>query len=224
MSTKRTEYKININGFLNIGTEEHCREFVDILLRNGLEPERYGDSERTKYIFTQDDFVRYRVDIQNKKGFGNPFIKGDSCMISLNWGGGKPYVLWLIVSEKNISDTDNLLKLAEDLFTFYGSCYGYVTLSEESNKLYSPGYSIFNCLSGIAWANLFGKPYVEMWGEDKIIKAPTWKTKKLLNESYALIISDSPRNKELNYLREKELKNYLTIQVAQKRLFTRMYV
>ena len=205
---KHKNVDVTVYGFKNIGTEEKCREVIDVLMRNGLVPLKYGTSERPKNVFNIEDFVKLWTDMEKKKGFGIPFIRGDDFYVSISWGGAKPYYTFLNIAAKKFSDWKSVIEFSKDLFSWNESCYGYIGLDGVVDRLYAPGLNIIDCLGGITWANFFGKPYVDMWGEEKLLKAPTWKTERLKDGGYLLITDESPTAIGRDDA-EKKLREYL---------------
>lgn len=189
----KAQIYVSVKGFVRLGTEEQCREFVDVLMQNNLPPLKYGTSDRPRNVFKTEDFVKFWTEMEKKRGLGIPFIRGDGFYVSVNWGGAKPYYTFLVISGKKFFDWDSVIKFTKDLYNWNNACYGYIKLEKEySKELATPGYNIINCLGGITWANFFGKPYIDMWGEEKLLNAPTYKTERLDDGGFLLVTTESP--------------------------------
>jgi hypothetical protein len=201
---------VSIKTFKRLGDEQKCREFINLLYRYNLIPLKYGNSDRPKYIFEEDELTKFWVDMEIKNHLGIPFIKGKEFHTSIGWGGAKPYGAWFMISLKILPSTDLILKFVKDLFQWGESCYGYVSYYEYKKKLYTPGMNIIDCLGDITWANLFGKPYTDMWGKEKLLNAPTWKTERLNDGGFILVTMESPlMEQKMAEKHEDKLKDYL---------------
>lgn len=185
---------ITVYGFQKQGSEEKCRSFLKVLAKNGYVPLKYGSSERGGYAFdNENDFLSFWTGLEKgNHGIGILVVKGKGLYISVKWGGAKPYCTWINLTIKKNEDWIKLLHFAKDIFQWSGAVYGYTKLTKERNELATPGCNIIDCLGGITWANFFGKPYVDMWGEEKLLNAPTWKTERLDDGGFLLITTESP--------------------------------
>jgi hypothetical protein len=73
------------------------------------------------------------------------------------------------------------------------------------------GTDIKKHIPGIYWKTLFGKPYVDWIGKEKIIKAPCFKINELTNGSVELQAYENPEdyNTETAMQQVKKIKDYL---------------
>lgn len=204
-------FDITVKGFVRLGTEKKCRDLIDVLTRHNMQPLKYGTSERPRKQFCTEDFVAFWVDMEKRQGLGIPFIKGNDFHVSISWGGAKPYHAFIIVSNKIFPDINELIRFTKDFYYWNDACYGYAKLYKKYSKdMSTPGLSLRDCLGGITWANLFGKPYVDMWGIEKLLKAPTWRTERLDDGGFLLITTESPTtDRETAEEAEEKLKLYL---------------
>lgn len=207
---KTKKIHISIKTFKRLGDKQKCKALIDLLFRNNLVPLKYDTSEGTRFKFEEDAFIKFWVDMEEKRGFGIPFIKGEGYNASFSWGGAKPYFAWFTISLGVLSTTDSILNFTKNIFEWSESCYGYATFDDYSKKLYTPGMNIMDCLGDITWANFFGKPYVDMWGEEKLINAPTWRTERLNDGGFLLVTTESPLvEQKIAEKYEEKLKKHL---------------
>lgn len=188
------EMDITVYSFQTQGSKEKCIGFLKAINDAGLKPLKYGSSERARHSYeNENQLIDYwtRSDKCNY-GIGIVVIRGKGFYALIKWGGAKPYCTWIKFSVTKQENWDAILKFAQALFTWNGAVYGYVELESETNQLSTPGCNILDCLGGIAWGNLFGKPYVDMWSKQKMLDAPAWKTKILDNNGVMIVTTKSP--------------------------------
>jgi hypothetical protein len=201
---------ISFKTFKRLGDRKKCEDLIKVFSNNNLIPLRYDTSERTKYIYRENEFCDFWVNMEIERGYGIPFIRGQGFMASFSWGGAKPYFGWFSISTKVLSTPNLIRNFTIDIFEWAEACYSYASFEEYKKKLSTPGMNIMNCLGDITWANLFGKPYVDMWGEEKVINAPAWKTERLKNGGVILVTTESPFiEKKIAEKYEEKLKEYL---------------
>jgi hypothetical protein len=167
-------------------------EIVDLLCHlesMGFSPKKYGQSSaRPKHEYNpqmREDVAELCYDV------GYISVKGDrfTLQISARDGYRKPLLHSLDMKLPKRADSDMLANVATTLFRLSKSCYSYVTLRTHKAR-YTPGRSIENCLFGFSWLNLFGQPYIDMWGEEKVLSAPAIITQH--DDHIAIKLSASP--------------------------------
>lgn len=188
---KSKKLQITIKSFVNWGDKEKPEELIKLMNKYGIVPLKYDKSEKTKYNFEANAFFNFWMMMEKKHGLGIPFIKGKGFYTSINWGGAMPNQAWFTIDSKIFMDEQAILNFTKDFFNWGEAAYGYATLDERTKKMYTPGNNIEDCLGNIAWANFFSKPYVDMWGEEKLLNAPAWKKEKLENGGFMFLASKS---------------------------------
>jgi len=214
MNIKKASYtiKVVIRGFKNLGKENLCEDFFNIIdeLGSNIRPTKIGINEPlrnpysleyVKKMWSESAKLKHGKGIifKSKSGFGSVSWRGDnSNIISLNI---KQNVL---LNKKNI---DKLIVAVKKIFIWANGVYGYVYHS--SMPVYSSGLSYKICLPGIAWLNLFGLPYINLFSSEIIESSPCF-VEKFADNYYLLILSEMPEiysSAEIN--KQEIVKNHL---------------
>jgi len=217
-------YRLVVYYFIRLGSEKKCEDLCNILFRNDLKILSFGSSEQAKNAYTKEDLKSFWVEMETKRGFGIPFLKGKGFYVSIGWGGAMPYSTGISIKTKKPILAKNLISLGKELFLWAEGCHGYIRLDEPyvqrykpyTPRMYTPGQSIVNCLSDITWANFFGKPYVDMWGIDKLLNAPSYDVQNFAEDNFLLLTTESPEPDENITTNQLKLKEYLGLDYFYK--------
>ncbi len=213
MSRNKMTIKIVVNGFNKLGTREKGEKIIELLDKYNLGPWKYDTGERTKYTYQREEFLEFWTGMEKKHGVGMPFIKGKNFYFDIAWGSAIPYTSFAVIKLNLFESIDSLIEFAKAFFIWKEACYGYVCLGNELGKMYTPGLSMLDCLPGITWINIFGKPYVEMFKEENLLISPAYKSYKLEDGSYIIITSQAPFEDDCIMEEKNEnLKKYLGVQ------------
>ena len=114
---------------------------------------------------------------------------------------------------------DKFVAIAKDLYVITGANSGYIQnwrleralgeITDEHGKLVgykAPGVQW--SLRGIFWANFFGPEYVQMFGRDRLLSAPWYKTEDLPDSGLLLLISESPFDADKPDYQERKKQIY----------------
>jgi hypothetical protein len=115
---------------------------------------------------------------------------------------------------KNEDVAQVLLKMVEEIMPLFSFIYAYVDrqgtggTSEKDIKAVK--------LKTIFWANFFGEPYVEKYGEAFLLGAPGWKTRELADETVEYIITPNLLEAPDTSL-EKQIVQYFSSKTKVRR-------
>ncbi len=202
-----------IRGFRYLGVEKLAQEVFEILEEAGEEykPVKLGTGEPLSIPYTIENAKKTWLKSVINQKYGSILFKGTSMFGRVGW---------------NIPDNSNniSLKIATNFLTTNIGVQQFITLVKElfllsngvygnahhsSNSIYSSGLDYRTCLPGITWMNLFGKPYVKLFGRDVIETAPC-EVEEFAENCFLLLTADKPviANPELLEIQEK-LMNHL---------------
>lgn len=99
------------------------------------------------------------------------------------------------VLERNGAD-ETLLSLLLDFDAAVSSDYGYVAHRRQERRQIFP-LTPAERLPGIYWANLFGRPYVDFFGFDRLSSAPCNTVTRISNHKVVLLAAASPEDTTL---------------------------
>jgi hypothetical protein len=210
----KNKIDIMIRGFGNLGKPELAEEFFCILeeLLEKKMPTKLGIDEPIKIPYSREEGIKLWLESERigKLG-GGILIKGPFGFGMIDWNkADNSNDITLLISTKVVGSKlgiERLIKFAKNAFIWLNGVYGYV--SHESRPLSSPGMSYTTCLPDITWLNLFGKPYVEMFGVKVIESAPCF-VDRFAENSYLLKVSEGPQQVTPEILEKHEqIKKHL---------------
>ena len=189
---------LNAEGIVDI-----CK-YLEII---GLMPLKYGfSSTRPKYLYDntrRDDVVKLCLDEGLTSIKGNDYI----VEVAVSEQYIKPYIQSLKLRLSKRTDADYLIGLGVDLFRLFKSCQANAYFNWNSDSFMS-GRSIEDCYPGFSWLNILGKPYIDMWGRDKIKEAPVHRVNEY-DDIIVLIISEDPSLDSVSVkAKSNDLKEY----------------
>lgn len=119
----------------------------------------------------------------------------------------------------NPNKLDQFLKVFKELCGVLRASYGFVKTHEmgrhldKQGKEYGVAIDLKRALPDIYWANFFGSEYVEMFGDDKIKSAPSYRVETLAGGGALLTLTSSPFDFDTDKTgfenRRIQLKQYL---------------
>jgi hypothetical protein len=187
-------------------TKDEIENLLWYLEDLGFKPTKYGQSStRPKYEYNSQS----KKDVSNLcYEIGYISVKGKDFVleISAKETYRKPLKQLFEIAVTKKIDPDSMKEIAITMCKMLKAGYAYVSL--RSHKIgYTPGRSIENCLFGFSWLNIFGQPYIDMWGEEVLLSAPADETQ---NKDYiAIRLSESPLVPAQNIIeKNNELKSY----------------
>jgi hypothetical protein len=204
-----------IRGAGHLGKKELAEEFFLMLqeIGNKCVPTRIGICEPIKIQYSMENAIKLWVASEKDSKWGGGIIfKGPSKLLGMvdwnNVDNSNDFSLQIslkaILPNKGIS---KLVTFAKKLFIWSNGYYGHAY--HGSKPIFSSGLGCRTCLPGISWLNLFGKPYVKMFGADVIESAPCY-VEKFAENSYMLLTSEEPSRVTPDLLEKHELvKNHL---------------
>lgn len=95
------------------------------------------------------------------------------------------------------------LELVKQLFIWLNGYWGYSYHPSQSWVHYHSGINHEVCLGGITWLTLFGLPYVEMFGKEKLMSVPC-RVEEFADNKFLLLTSDEPMEEMPDLLRLQE--------------------
>lgn len=202
-----------IRGFGTPGDIESAEEFFQMLRETGEEyiPTKIGLGEPLRTPYSIESAKEMWMESGADRPHGGILFKNRWIFGSSDWSNrDNSNMFGLSIASKCVStDTDvkRLVSLAKRLFVWCNGVYGYVR--HESNSVYTPGLDYKTCLGGITWLNLFGKPYVDMFGRDVILTAPC-KVEEFAENCFMLSTAGKPGRVNLELLEVQEkVKSHL---------------
>ena len=202
-----------IRGFGSPGDMKSAEEFFQMLHKAGEKymPARLGLAEPLKAPYSMENAKKMWLDSGENRPYGGILFKGPALFGSSNWNNrdnsnlfGLTIASTLVTTEKEV---EKFIGYAKKLFVWSNGVYG--NAHHSSNSIYTPGLDYRTCLGGITWMNLFGKPYVKMFGRDVIETAPC-KVEEFAENCFMLLTEKKPirANPELLEIQER-VKNHL---------------
>jgi hypothetical protein len=199
-----------IRGAGNLGKMELAEDFFHMLHEIGSEciPTRLGICEPMKIQYSIENAKKLWLESEKKGKWGGGIIfKGASGLLgSVNWNDvdNSNDLSFRIASNVMLSGKkiDKFVTFTKKLFVWSNGFYGHAY--HGSKPIFSSGLDYKTCLPGISWLNLFGKPYVNMFGADVIESAPCY-VEKFAESSYILLTSKEPRTVTPDLLYRHEL-------------------
>jgi hypothetical protein len=204
---------IHIRGFGPRGDVKSAEEFFQMLQEAGEKylPAKLGIGEPLKIPYTMENAKKTWLESGKDRPYGGILFKGPSLFGSIDWNNrDNSSLFWMTIASKFVlSDrgVERFIALTKKLFTWSNGVYG--RAHHRSNSIYTPGLDYKTCLGGITWMNLFGKPYVNMFGRDVIETAPC-KVEEFAEDCFMLLTAKEPirANPELLEIQER-VKSHL---------------
>lgn len=181
-----------------------------------LSPEKIGayganyksiDGNSPKEVWFQSK--RYYEKFRGISGGGSIDFKGKkprSLYGSVHWDHFGFNSIAIYISMKYIQiyiGYPKFLELAKQLFIWFNGFWGY---SHHPSQLWIHCHSGINhesCLGGITWLTLFGLPYEEMFGKEKLMSVPC-RVEEFVDNKFMLLTSNEPIEETLDLLRLQE--------------------
>ena len=204
-----------VRGAGNLGKIELAEEFFLMLQEVGDKclPTRIGESEPVKIKYSMENAKNLWVASEKDSRWGGGILfKGPSGLFGMvDWNNvdnsnntSLQISLKAILANKGIN---KLVMFAKKLFIWSNGYYGHAY--HGSKPIFSSGLGCRTCLPGISWLNLFGKPYVKMFGANVIESTPCY-VEEFADNSYMLLTSEEPSRVTPELLEKHELvKNHL---------------
>lgn len=184
-----------IRGFGIPGDAKSSEEFFQILGRGGDQyiPQEIGLGEPVRVQYSIENAKEMWAASGRDNPYGGILFKNKWMFGSSNWNKrDNSNDFELTIASKCIcsdSDVNKLIYIAKKLFIWCNGIYGYA--HHESKSIYTPGLDYKTCLGGITWINLFGKPYVDMFGRNIILTAPC-KVEEFAENCFLLSTAEKP--------------------------------
>lgn len=202
-----------IRGFGSPGDAQSAEEFLQMLQEAGerFVPTKLGLGEPLRTPYSIENAKKMWVESGENRPYGGILFKGPSMFGSSDWNNrDNSNSFSLTISSKFVMVDEGLKRFttfAKKVFIWCNGVYGYTT--HDLSSIYSPGLDYKTCLGGITWMNLFGKPYVKMFGREVIETAPC-KVEEFAEDCFMLLTAEEPirANPELLQIQEK-VKNHL---------------
>lgn len=218
------ELRLIIRGFRLLSNEDNILELMKIMngVSEWLSIQKIG-SYMEKYRLVDDNAPK-EVWLQSKRDYKK--FRGISGGGLVGFKGIKPSLLngniyWdhygfndivIYISMKYIQryiGYPKFLKLVRQLFAWLNGFWGYSHHPSQSWVHYHPGINHEVCLGGITWLTLFGLPYEEMFGKEKLMSVPC-RVEEFADNKFMLLTSDEPIEEMLDLLRLQEsIRKYL---------------
>ena len=204
-----------IRGAGNLGKAEFAGEFFRMLQEVGdiCMPTRIGVDEPIRAKYSMKNAKKLWVASEKDSRWGGGILfKGPSGLLGMvDWNHvDNSNDISLRIASKNILPNKGIKKLltfAKNIFLWSNGYYGHAY--HGSIPIFSSGIDCKTCLPGISWLNIFGKPYVNMFGVHVIESAPCY-VEKFAENSYLLLASEEPSRGTPEILEKHELiKNHL---------------
>lgn len=215
------QFDLCLYGFSRLSGTTKAMEFMEILESTGewLIPKKINDNEPIKIPFSKDNLkeVWNKMEIWSKGFVGSILFQNDYVTGSITWDAKNTNTisLWTNNTKKATLESKKakqVVELAKKLFLWANSVYGYGAHPSQGGVHYTPGLSYMDCLGGITWLALFGPPYVEMFGRERLLSAPCY-VEEFAKDRFLLMTSEEPRepDEELLALQER-VKQHLGVE------------
>lgn len=204
---------ILIRGFRNLGELQSAQEFFEMVEEagEGYKPIKLGIAEPLKIQYSMENAKRNWLKSGTNRLGGGILFKGASMLGSVDWNNtNNSNLIWLDIASNFVmtnGGVERFITLAKRLFLWANGVYG--NAHHSSNSIGSSGLDYRTCLPGITWMNLFGKPYVKMFGRSVIETAPC-NVEEFAEDCFMLLTAEEPimANPELLEKQER-VKNHL---------------
>lgn len=204
---------IIIRGFGPYGDIKSGEEFFQILEISGDKyiPTRIGLEDPLRYVYSLNNAKKIWVASDANSTYGGILFNNKLMFGSIEWNkkNNSNMFMMSIVSKciSTVKDIEILISIVKKVFLWCNGVYGNVR--HASNSIYTPGLDYKTCLGGITWINLFGKPYVDMFGRDVILTAPC-KVEEFADNCFILSTAEKPIRVNPDLLEVQErVKNHL---------------
>ncbi|HEU4713186.1 MAG TPA: hypothetical protein VFS76_16560 [Pyrinomonadaceae bacterium] len=195
--------KVELNTTFYLGRQQVAEQFCDLLLRyDGIYlPEKWDNEQRAKLRRPFDPasqheliqewtrpeewkiifFTRKRPPIEMSvdiKRFSHAkFNKFSAYIDERHFKGGS-------------SAQKELLDFTIEMSLIARTDYGFIAHKRQERRQ-SPVLTPAERLSGIYWANFFGRPYIEFFGREKLLATPCYEVREISADLILLLTSDS---------------------------------
>ena len=210
-----------IRGFRCLGEDKLAQEFFEILEEAGEEykPTKLGVGEPLRISYSMENAKNIWMKSAINQQYGGILFKGESMFGSIGWNTpNTSNDIWLEIASDLLAthlEVQKFITLLKKLFIFFNGVYG--NAHHSSNSIYSSGLDYRTCLPGITWMNIFGKPYVKLFGRDVIETAPC-EVDEFAENCFMLLTADRPvrANPDLFKIQDK-VKNHLGIDAFDRK-------
>jgi hypothetical protein len=96
----------------------------------------------------------------------------------------------------SVAQQKKLLNLAIEISLIINTDYGFIAHNRQERR-HSPVLTPAERLPGIYWANLFGRPYIEFFGREKLLSTPCYEVREITGDLILLLSAESPNAKEM---------------------------
>jgi hypothetical protein len=207
------EIEMLIRGFGSPGEVKSAKEFFQILQEAGesFVPTKLGLGEPLRTPYSIENAKKIWVKSGENRPYGGILFKGPSLFGSSDWNNrDNSNSFSLTISSKIVMADEGIkrfITFVKKLFIWCNGIYGYTT--HDLSSMYSPGLDYKTCLGGITWMNLFGKPYVKMFGREVIKTAPCM-VEEFAEDCFMLLTAETPirANSKLLEIQER-VKDHL---------------
>jgi len=219
---------------LDCGSRDVGRQFLEILLRFGFVPERFGDEDPPTIKFNPSSTAEFMNEWEKHPGQLVIEKRGRNSFQALVHLGVNPYVVMSTYFVFFLRDQyfgsespSKFLLFAEEMYALFKPVQGDIGHYEDRKaktfirtpiilgklRTYAEGYIPVNPtwgLPGIYWANFLGPIFVEFFSREKIEAAPCYSKKRLGDGGYLILTSESPLDysKVETKQRERTLTEY----------------
>jgi len=220
---------------LDCASRDIGRQFLEILLRFGFVPERFGDEDPPKSKFGPSSTSEFVNEWEKHPGQLVIEKRGRNGFQALAHLSVNPHVVMPTYFVFFLHDRyfgregpSKFLLFAEEMYALFKPVYGDIGHYEDRKaktfvrtpiimggvRTYAEGYIPVNPtwgLPGIYWANFLGPIFVDFYSREKVEAAPCYSKKGLGDGGYLILTSESPldHSQVETKQREKTLTEYL---------------
>ncbi|HEV2119310.1 MAG TPA: hypothetical protein VGS11_04295 [Candidatus Bathyarchaeia archaeon] len=226
---------------LDCASRDIGRRFLEILLRFGFVPERFGDEDPPKRKFDRLSTAEFLNVWETHPGqlvIEKHGSRGFQALAHLNVN---PYVVmptylvfYLHDEYFDKESPGNFLLFAEEMYALFKPVHGDIGHYQDRKaktftrtpiimgkvRTYAEGYIPANPtwgLPGIYWANFLGPIFVDFFSKEKIETVPCYSKKRLADGGYLILTSESPL--DYSKVETKQLERTLTKYLGEDTVF-----
>jgi hypothetical protein len=205
---KGDEYvKINLSTTRYLGRQYVATQFLDLLVRYGeiYTPERWDVQQKTRHRFdhgTIPDVIKEWTRPEDWKTIFFYRKRHAEIEMSLDIkrsSHAKFNEFSAYVRDeyfKGAPQEQELLHFIIELCSIIHPVYGLIAHKKQERRQ-SPVLTPAERLPGIYWANLFGRPYIDFFGREKLLATPCYEVREISDDLILLLTADSPYRPEM---------------------------
>jgi hypothetical protein len=204
-----------------LGRQHVAEQFLDLLFRYGgiYVPEKWDTEERTRRIFEATRLTEILDEwTAPTKMHEIVFHRKRPAEIQMSvsierFGRAKFNEFSIYIRDKYLKDPvklDEVFRFCVDVCEIISADYGFISHVVQERRQ-SPVLTPAERLPGVYWANLFGRPYIDFFGREKLLATPCHEVREISQDLIAVLADDSPLSPQM--LKDDEIvggiKNYL---------------